>query len=215
MRTTDITITAIAKLGHLCLLALLVSIGCTSQKETRLPWQTIQGRDRTVARALYRVRAPLEWVRVDPAPEVNLSDTTEPLVTFYIPDHETNSSIRITLHTFPYTDVTRRIPPEAQAARWKRQQQHPAYPSTLTPCAHGGFHGLCFKGDGVLAWSMQLGEPCEQFFALNPPSTAFTRALRADYTLKAVGSAISLEQHFEELCAFARSFEWIEEMPRP
>lgn len=197
----------------LCLLPFWLPVSCTPQKETRIPWQSIQGRDRTVTRPLYRVRAPLEWVRVDPLDEVDLSDTTLPISTFYL--HDAASSIRITLHTFPYTRATERIPPEAQVARWQRQHTNPSYPVTVTPMAHGGFQGLCFEGEGVLAWSMKVGDPYEQYFTSHPPKNPFTRALRADYTIKAVGSPESIETHHEELCAFARSFEWIEEMPHP
>lgn len=183
--------------------------GCTNQEEARIPWQTIQGRDRTLTRPLYRVRAPLEWIRVDPSIDVDLSDTTLPITTFYL--NEASPPIRITLHTFPYTDPKGRIPPQAQVARWKQQAEGS---STISSVAHGGFHGLFFESNQFLAWSMKIGEPYEQLFErLN--STAFTQALRADYTIKAVGSPHLLEQYRDELIAFARSFEWIEEMPHP
>lgn len=186
---------------------------CSTQKEARIPWQTIQGRDRTVTRPLYRVRAPLDWVRTDPTDQEGLSDTTLPIATFYI--QEGAEPIRITIHNFPYTDNKQRIPPEAQVARWKRQQKNTSATSTITPVSHGGFHGLFFEGDQVLAWSMKIGDPYEQLFQSRLTQTPFTRALRADYTIKAVGQKDLLEIHRDALIAFARSFEWIEEMPRP
>lgn len=184
-------------------------IGCTPQDEVRIPWQTIQGRDRTLTRPLYRVRVPLDWVRVDPASEVDLSDTTLPIATFYL--NEATPPIRITLHTFPYNSIKERIPPQAQVTRWKQQAGNP---HTITSVAHGGFHGLFFESADCLAWSMKIGDPYEQLFQ-RLTSNSFTRALHADYTIKAVGSPHLIEEHRDALIAFARSFEWIEEMPHP
>lgn len=181
---------------------------CSTQKEARIPWQTIQGRDRSVTRPLYRARAPLDWGRADPSDQDNLSDTTLPIATFYI--HE-ETPIRVTVHNFPYTDKKERIPPQAQVARWKRQQKA----TSITPVAHGGFYGLFFESDEALAWSMKIGEPYEQLFETRLTATPFTRALRADYTIKATGNKETLEKHRDALIAFARSFEWVEEMPQP
>ena len=199
-------------------IALLLA-GCSTQQETRPPWQTIQGRDRTVTQPLYRVRAPLDWVRENPADDADLSDTTLPIVTFYIRDVDPDSPIRVTLHTFPYTQPEARIPPEAQVARWQRQTRFSGASDkiktfSVTPVSHGGFHGLFFETESVMAWSMKIGDPYEQLFQAYIPSTPYTRALRADYTIKATLPPEGMK-HRDALIAFARSFEWIEEMPQP
>lgn len=183
--------------------------GCSAEQKTPIPWLELNGRDRSVTRPLYRMRVPLDYRRVDPDQNADLSDTTLPIATFYVDE----DALRVTIHTFPYTDPKTRIPPQQQVARWQRQ--YPQEKALITPLAHGGFHGLFFESSSALGWSMKIADPYEEMLATHLTSTAFTRALRADYTIKAVGSAEALSKHKETLQACARSFEWIEEMPCP
>jgi len=184
--------------------------------------QLISGRNYGERRfPVYQVSVPLGWVRRDSLPEENLSDTTKPIVEFLIPGE--TGHIRISIHNFPSDTIEQRIPPAAQVARWQRQLEglDPSESHSI-PQAFGGFSGLGFRGVGklnqvdtmVLGWALQIGDP--HYRMLSSPSTGNPyqhREMRADVTIKVVGPKSFMESKEEEITAFARSFELIEEIP--
>lgn len=177
----------------------------------------------------YRAKVPIGWMRNDPSATSSLTDTTQSLCEFIIKG-ENSSQIRITIHNFPSTQIKDRIPPNAQIARWKRQftQLDPTSVS-ITQQAYAGFSGLLFEGTGrmdsqnqtmtMLGWSMQLAP--EHYYSLSgllsrnqsPEDAYVLQQMRADYTIKAVGPQNLIEQHKNEIMAFAHSFELIQELP--
>lgn len=205
----------------LLLVALLIALlaGCAeAPNESRPGWQEIAGRDERLA--LYRARVPSGWHRSDPAADDPLLDTTKPLCEFMIKDE--NEQIIITIHNFPTATMEERVPPTAQAARWKRQfSTLDPLTESLQPQSFGGFAGLVFYGEGtikgapqaVLAWAMQM--PPEHFLEFQSNDKRSNRQMRADYTIKAVGDPTLLSFHRDAITAFARSFELIEEIPSP
>ena len=212
------------------LLLLLVACSTGNQVEDLASsWQQIDGRDdqsktgHIVRRPVYRARVPKDWVREDPSPGVSNEDSKLPICTFVIDDDD--EQIRITIHNFPTDSFDQRIPAQAQVARWKRQLGAlDEGPSLLTPVAHGGFSGLYLQVTGerdgqptrFLAWSMLLDpEHYRVLVALEgaDEELRFFRQMRADYTIKAVGSPDLVEQHREAIESFARSFELIEAIP--
>lgn len=180
--------------------------------------QTISGRNYGDRRfPVYQVSVPSGWIRRDSLPEENLSDTTKPIAEFLIPGEE--GYIRISIHNFPSDTIEDRIPPAAQVARWQRQLDGlvPAESYTI-PQAFGGYVGLAFKGvqedSMVLGWSLQMGD--QHYRMLSSPSSGNPyqhREMRSDVTIKATGPKNLMENKQEEITAFARSFELIEEIP--
>lgn len=157
---------------------------------------------------IYRALAPQNWIRLELDPASSIADSTKANCEFQIEEGE--EKIRITCHTFPILEG-KRIPPQAQIARWKRQLENLDQLSVhVTPNSHGGFSGLFFEGEGnqvkVLGWSMQLGEVYLRQLGLE-------KEKRADYTIKAVGPPSMIEKHRHEIIQFANSFELIDELP--
>ncbi|HEV8052878.1 MAG TPA: hypothetical protein VGP47_10320 [Parachlamydiaceae bacterium] len=204
-----------------------------------IPMQEIKGRDYDGHRFnVYRVRAPNYWIRKDSFPEESLTDTKKSICEFLIP--QGNESIRISIHNFPSESIDQRIPPGAQVARWQRQFEI-IYPeeSSTSPQAFSGYSGLKFKGVGrlkpeakdhkakdqdqdpknqditVIGWTLQLGK--DHYRTLShlpkPSENNLFREMRADVTIKVVGPKDLMQEHEEEIIAFARSFELIEEIP--
>jgi hypothetical protein len=172
--------------------------------------------------SIYRVKAPSNWSRTDPAPNESIADSMKSLCEFWISDGD--NKIRIVIHNFPTYTLEERIPPIAQIIRWKRQFDDLDQASvSVTPQSYGGFTGLLFTGTGhqkgqlitVMGWSMQIAS--EHYRHLCPQEaqakTRICRQMRADYTIKATGSADLIEKYRSSLTAFANSFELIEEIP--
>lgn len=217
-------------------LALILCSCSEKPKLPTIPMQEIKGRDYDGHRFnVYRVRAPTDWIRKDTFADESLTDTKKSICEFFIPHG--SESIRISIHNFPSDSIDQRIPPGAQISRWQRQFEI-MYPeeSGTTPQAFSGYSGLKFKGIGkltqaakqqakirednnedyaVIAWSMQIGK--DHYRALSHPPTpsdnSLYREMRADVTIKASGPKELMQQHEEEIIAFARSFELIEEIP--
>lgn len=202
---------------------------CTSNEgeQAATAWQEINGRDEGVASQIdrtpiYRVKVPTHWTRKDPEKELSIQDTTKSLCEFYI--HENNESIRITVHNFPTNNIEERIPPGAQISRWKRQFEHLDPTSvSIVPKAYGGFSGFLFEGTGtkegspitMLGWSMQLAPELYRQLSLSQSvyQTPQYTQMRADYTIKAIGSPEKVARHKKAIRDFAHSFELIQPIP--
>ena len=205
-------------------LTLYLLIGCSkSPSSSSASWQLFPRRDdgHSLERPFfYRAYVPSQWIRQDPPAEESIADTTKSICEFYI--HENDQSIRITLHTFPILEEKRRIPPQAQIARWKNQFEELDLVDIQTLSdAHGGFSGLFFEGQGigkgtlikVIGWSMQLASLYERQLAQSKQPLDHYK--RADYTIKASGPPDLMNKHRAAILAFARSFELIDELPAP
>lgn len=184
-------------------------------------WQLVAGRDEghTHERPfIYRVLVPPHWVRQDPSSTESIADTTQSICEFYI--RENDQAIRLTVHTFPISDIHPRIPPQAQIARWKKQfDELDLLNTTIASEGQGGFNGLRFEGRGVLhgqpttvmGWSMQLASGYERQLSLE--KERLDRYKRADYTIKASGPSSLMDKHRADILAFAHHFELIDELP--
>lgn len=187
------------------------------------PMQEMQGRDYQGTRFyVYRARVPQDWIRKDSLKEESLTDTKKSICEFFINTDE--GIIRIAIHNFPSDAIEERIPPIAQTARWQRQfEQLQAEESSTLQQAFNGYAGLKFKGIGIidqketmmLGWSLQIGKEHYQMLShsKNPADHDLYREMRADITIKATGPKELMENHEEEIIAFARSFELIREIP--
>lgn len=207
------------------LFLLVMMASCASQQATPSPRQKIHGRDSgdDLTRVpIYQARVPTHWIRQDPSSDDSIADTTKPLCTFLIQDD--GQQVRITVHNFPFTQASSRVPPQAQIARWERQfNTIDRTRVTTTPFASAGFYGFCFMCTGkqgsqpttVIAWSMQLAPEHEASLAvhtqLNP--LPHFKQMRADYTIKAVGPPDLISKHKKDITIFAQSFELIHEIP--
>lgn len=192
----------------------LILTSCTSNESSPLStastrWIEINDRNH---QPLYRAKVPLGWNRQSPLSTDSLSDTTKAIEEFTTAE----GNLRIVIHNFPSDMLEDRIPPQAQINRWKQQFSFLNVEDVVVaPQARGGFSGLFFSASGVregrpysiLAWSMQLAP--EHYRQL------CCRQMRADYTIKAMGSPILIDKHREEIEAFASSFELIQEIPTP
>jgi hypothetical protein len=219
-------------------LAILFLNSCGSyseQKASSPPMQEISGRESAPAQArfpVYRVRAPAAWIRRDPLPDDPLADTRKALVEFIIQDFKKDSEkdpkdvVRLWIHNFPTDSINQRIPPMAQKERWQRQFET-FYPhdTDCYPEAFNGYAGVRFfiKGSAngceksVLAWALLIDTQHYQAlaFARTAKEETLYKQMRADVTIKAEGPPEVLEQHKQEIIAFAHSFELIEEIPNP
>lgn len=209
----------------LCLCSEILFSSCTNDNEHQknAAWQNIQGRDDGVAsfsrQPIYRIKALDAWSRMDPIDNISISDTMLPIVEYFIP----NTDIHITIHNFPSDEVTTRIPPLAQTARWERQFEEIDPTSIfLKPQSFNGFVGLRFEAIGlihaketmIIAWALQLGE--EHFHQYIQPTNLKNSSdiqIRSDVTIKISGSPQNLKTHASDIDFFARSFELIDEIP--
>lgn len=161
-----------------------------------------------VRRSVYRAKVPDGWVRIDP--HGPLSDTTKANVTFMI-----ENQVKVAIHSFPTERLEQRIPPEAQVERWKSQCK--GVETKISRVTRGGFDGLLFQAQGVIAWSLQLDMGHYQtlaFLATTPREEEHFKQMRADYTIKATGPQELIDKHREALFLFANSFELIQEIPK-
>lgn len=219
------TLSTLSQSFLVVIILLLLCVSCQSidSPPPLTNWQLIAGREDNVSTErplLYRASVPLHWLRQDPPDSTSLIDTTKSVCEFYI--QEGNQKIRLTIHTFPFTQTLTRIPPQAQIARWKKQfEELDPLTTHVHLDSHGGFSGLYFEGEGliqnqptqVIGWSMQLASSYERQLSLE--KYPFDRYKRADYTIKASGPPSFMKQHRSALIAFARSFELIDELSSP
>lgn len=224
--------------NYICLIKLLflasILISCSndsSSQSVSFTMQEIHGRNEYVASVpymrplVYRAKVPLNWIRKDPSREESILDTTKPLCEFIIPHEE--EQIHITIHSFPSKSLEERIPPQAQVARWKQQFTHLDADVVVRPQAYSGFSGFLFEGSGiknekhmaVLGWCMQLAPEHYSTLTLRlgmsrtDQERCCLRQMRADFTIKASGPKSLLEMHRRSIATFARSFEFIQEIP--
>ena len=205
-------------------LALLILTGCnlSSPPPSTAKWIAISGRDdgkSTDRPFLYQALVPHHWERKDPQPNDSIADTTKANCEFCI--KEGDEEVRITFHTFPIQDEGKRIPPQAQIARWKKQLENLDLLSVqVIPDSHGGF-SLFFEAEGdlkgnrtkVMGWSMQLAPAYLRHLSLE--KQPLDKSKRADYTLKATGPPTLIHKHHLDIMQFATSFELIDELPFP
>lgn len=185
--------------------------------------QTIAGRNEGEGRhPIYRAQAPISWIRHDSLSEDTLTDTTKPLCEFVI--MEKDDILRIAIHNFPTDQISERIPPEAQVARWQRQFESLDKIHSLTiPQSFSGYSGLLFIGEGkmheqnvaVLGWSLQLAPEHYRNLQQNAThkSIFLYRQMRSDVTIKAIGPVHLVQKHKQAIIDFARTFELIKEIP--
>lgn len=206
------------------ILILLFLTGCSNTEEaTSSTWVSILGRNETDSLKrfpVYHAKVPHHWIHSPPPLDIPLTDTTKPIDEFFIVDG--NDKVRITIHNFPSDKIEDRIPPAAQITRWKRQFTQLAPADTLIVSqARGGFAGLFFSATGmmqgapyaVLGWSMQMAP--EHYRILTQHDTPLHKQMRADYTIKAVGSPTLINTHRNDIESFAHSFELLQEVPPP
>lgn len=153
---------------YLITLFLLAACTTPSSKE----WHEV--RDRT-GTPLYRIAVPAGWQRVDPTSSIE--DSRLPNVTFE------REGVTMVIHTFALP-----IPPGAQVERWAKQTSGGA----TEPVSFGGYVGLQFEADGVVAWAMELA-----------PAHRSKLPEAGVYTLKATGDVAAHRQEIERM---ARSF---------
>lgn len=212
------------KFSPLLLLLFLSFFSCSiSENQTNeSSWENINGRDEGsppfFRQPIYRIFTPITWERINSV-DSSIVDTMLPIVEYRIP----NTDIHITIHNFPSSDVTSRIPPIAQTARWERQFEEIDPASIkLIPQSFSGFVGLRFEAIGlinsketmIIAWALQLGE--EHFHHFIQPSTLKNLSdiqIRSDVTIKVTGSPHYIKSYASQIDQFARSFELIDEIP--
>jgi hypothetical protein len=198
--------------------ALLLLTGCSPSENVVTTWQNFEARDQgdPIERtALYRAKVPATWVRKDPKKDESISDNMKPISEFII-----DKEVRLTIHTFPITD--KRIPPQAQIARWKSQfNQLDPLMTTITPQSQSGFIGLLLEAEGqingnevsMMGWSMNLANEYE--IKLRSSSSPHEQLKRADYTIKVVGPVQLVNKNKKSIVSFSKSFELIDELPAP
>jgi hypothetical protein len=171
---------------------------------------------------VYRVKTPKHWFLQLPASNESIVDTTKAIAHFFIFDG--NEKIGISVHNFPSDSMEQRIAPFAQITRWKKQFQSLDQASvSLTPQAFGGYHGFLLEATGqmssstmtIFGWALQLAP--EHYRALSQPLAPSLmqryRQMRGDVTIKAVGPAQIMAAHRDDIIAFARSFQLIDDIP--
>jgi len=221
------------RIGMRCIFLYMIILCCFSscaQEET--PVSIVHKRIEIPARddgsirekrpLIYRFKVNPEWKLSLPDSKESIVDTTKALAEIFILDG--SQKIRIAIHNFPSDQMNERIPPLAQIARWKKQFQTltPQH-VTITPQAFGGYHGYLMEATGVMhdipttviGWSLQL--PPEHYQSLHKALTrteqAKLRQMRGDITIKATGPTDLMHKHREEIVAFARSFQLIDDIP--
>lgn len=203
--------------------------GCSSPTgELKTSIQEIRGRGFANKRPpIYRAKVPDSWVRRDPLPSEDLSDTTKAICEFIIKQND--ELIRIAVHSFPTETFEERIPADAQVARWKRQFTSLAPNDyVMTPFNGNGYLGIFFKGHGshekggeekksimVLGFSLLIAPEHYRTlaYAENIEILEKQKEMRADITIKAVGRPKAFIANEEDIIRFARSFELIDEIP--
>lgn len=205
-----------------CILLLILLQSCSSSTESadNTILQEIKGRERT--EAVYRAKVPKNWIRRDPLPNADLTDTTQAICEFIIMNDGMTS--RIAIHSFPTDTIEGQIAPEAQVDRWKRQFTSLAPTDYIVnSIVYNGYIGLYFKGEGilhdtakmVLAWSLVIAPEHYRSLLYSSGTNQATsyKEMRADITIKAIGQPAHIKRHEEEIIRFAQSFELINEIP--
>lgn len=167
---------------------------------------------------LYQTTVPQNWIRKDPSENESILDTKKANCEFFI--HENNQQVRITIHTFPYSDDSQRIPPQAQIQRWKKQFDHYNSITLITnSCSQSGFYGYFFEVEGMInhepitmmGWSMQLSPLFDRALKYDQDNQAQIK--RADFTIKVTGPPELVSKNREDILIFAQHFEFIDELP--
>jgi hypothetical protein len=163
---------------------------------------------------IYRIKVPRTWITKIPETTASLVDTMKPLCEFYCPQDK-EPFIYISIHNFPLQE--RAISPLSQVARWKGQfETLDAAKVSVIPQAFNGFLGVRFEASGILhkkettilSWAMQVAPiHMSTLHLLNQAH------LCADWTIKATGPPTLIARYKAEIVQFARSFEFIEEIP--
>lgn len=184
---------------------IFILVGCSSQEQKKSSWVEMTGRG-SPREKIYRARVPKTWKCLHPSADESLLDTRKALCEYWIED----GLIKITIHNFPTDRIEQRIPPEAQINRWLGQLSNlDKVQTNIQPWSVGGFRGLYLSATNeemmVLGWAMQLGP--EHYRQLD------NQQMKADYTIKAIGSPSVVKKHKSEIENFANSFELIEEIP--
>jgi hypothetical protein len=189
---------------------LLLFLVCSCQSPSDRRESELSGR--LIPDAVYVAEIPEHWVKGAEASRP-VRDTKEPIAEWSIED------IRITLHNFPAGPGQPRIPPMAQAERWKSQfDQLEETDMSVSPCNFGGFTGVCRQTTGIkngaphaaLAWALQISRELVHHLEGNSPAI---NEMRSDVTIKAVGAPESIRKHQQEIRQFAESFRLKEEIP--
>lgn len=146
---------------------------------------------------LYHALIPSHWE----VKEINgpLEDTKTPIAEY------TFNGITVAIHNFPAISLEKRIPPEAQIARWER-----LHGKGHVNLEHvGGFVGLSYASDNVMAWALQIAPV--YFHSL---ATLFmNQEIRSDITIKATGPEETLIRYENEIRDFVHSLHLIQEIP--
>jgi hypothetical protein len=157
----------------------------------------INGRDQA---PLFQAAVPKNWEKIE-LHKQNIQDTTVPIA-----EWTTNESIRITIHTFPISEI--RIAPMAQIGRWQKQV-NPLTFESLTPQAFAGFAGFLWEGENgqkkVMAWTMHLSSA--HLYSLSKRGH-----MQQDVTIKAQGEIHAMNRARKEILSFSRSLEFIDEL---
>lgn len=208
--------------GILMMMGMMILTSCTDPKTTLPPIRYMiqsreieKGGDRPL---IYQNSAPANWRLIPPDPLSDWRDTRQPIQEFEI--EEEAGLIRVTIHTFPFHDPRVRIPPQAQTQRWKDQFENLDLYSVIQSEEHwNGFSGLKIEASGemkgektaMMAWSMQLASLYIQGLLVgSTPSDIYKLA---DVTIKVIGAPDALDKQRNQLETFAKSFEFIEELP--
>lgn len=214
---------------HLALYSLVLLLSaCDNTTDTNTYTQQLIVSGRNESDSLerpdvYTAEIPLSWRVNPPNPNESLTDTMKPIYEITINDEQEH--IEITIHNFPVAELGKRIPPEAQAARWRQQLGGDAAQHiSVENQAFGGFSGLRFEGEGalsgkerkVIGWTMQMSP--EHFYALSQEHEGLSEKERlqmsASYTIKVVGPPEVVQKNIQAINKFARTFRLINPIPQ-
>ncbi|MEC7840502.1 MAG: hypothetical protein VX777_10735 [Chlamydiota bacterium] len=197
--------------------------GCQTAEDKQDDVKTVMIAGRTNTGPIYQIKVPVSWTQIPPTASDPLLDTKVPIYSFFFQSGE--DAATVTIHNFPSNNIADRIPPMAQVIRWKEQfKDINETELSITPQSFGGYAGYRFEGAGsteggsssVIAWAMQL--PPEHYHSLNFPlkdsSAEVRNQMKADYTIKIVGSYKMLMEHKNTIDKAARSFRLIKEIPK-
>lgn len=199
------------------ILFLIFLVACTESpvKET---WTTFEGRLPQIP--IYRAKLPENWTLLLPDTDAYLSDTTLPIFSFKI-SHK-NEELILHVHNFPTSSIEESIPSKFQVQRWKNQfQSIDPVSLNIAELSYNGFTGYLFEATGfmnktessVLAIAMQIIPEHYRMLENQPHKEKEHRQMRADYTIKVIGSPEAIAQKREEILVFAESFELIQAIP--
>lgn len=219
------------KLPNITIFFILIFLtSCENQSDSKSILATvgISGRVNTAlskeCTTIYEIDIPFDWICKEPTIDDALLDTKKPIYEFIVENIEDEEDdIHITIHNFPNNSIDERVPRGAQINRWKQQFTILEEANTqVSMQSFGGFSGLKFQGVGkikeqekmMLGWIMQL--PQEHYFALGFPEKNRTQLhnLRADYTIKVVGSPEFVLKNQKSIEAAIQTFRLCKEIPK-